>query len=165
MHYFEKKDLPSLQEFASKWWELVNRVAPLGKEPLKAFNPRIEHFFLRGFLEGKIDQLLWHVTAIDAAVGKGSANAAGTLSRRIRALTKDKDLAERFKNVHYRRRSELIHGKDLSGSELRESDLSEVRRVARALIVSLIEFVDTHPTWTRDQLTRFLDSYNQGTNG
>ncbi len=158
LNYFEEKNRPSLQEFVSKWWELVKRVAPLGKEALTGFNPRIEHFFMRGFHERRIDQLLWHVTAIDAAVGKGSANAASTLARRIFALTKNSKLSEEFKKVHYRRRSELIHGKDLGDTDLWESDLAAVRRVARTVIVTLMEFVDAHPTWSRDEVIGFLDS-------
>jgi hypothetical protein len=158
LRYIEENEHPILQDFASRWWDLVSRVAPLGGKPLPGFNPRVEHFLLRGFLESKIDQLLWHVTAIDAAVGKGATSVATTLARRIYALTKNKELADGFKNVHYRRRSELIHGKDLSGVPLREADLAEVRRVGRAVTVSLIEFVDTHPGWSRDQLIGFLDS-------
>lgn len=158
MHYFDEKDRTLLQGTLTKYWGLLNLVSPLGNHPLKAFNPLIEHFFLRGFLEGKIDQLIWHVTAIDAAVGKGAANAASTLARRVQALTGDAGMAERFKGVHYRRRSELVHGKHLTDRELRESDLADVRRAARTVVTNLIEFAAAHPDWSRSQMVHFLDS-------
>ena len=138
-------------------WRRRGRVCEPVTDAAYGFNPRIEHFFLRGFLETKVDQLLWHVTAIDAAVGKEATSVAGKLARRILALTKNDQLVSDFKNVHYKLRSELVHGKSLSVKRLWESDLAAVRRVAREVVVSLVEFVAAHPDWSRNQVIGFLD--------
>jgi hypothetical protein len=158
MHYFESRDRPKLQTFCAKWSRLVSRVAPLSGQPLQGFNPLVEHFFLRAFLEPNIDQLLWHVTAVEAALGNGSTHSAAKISHRIHVLTGDGRLAMDFRNVHYRRRSQFVHGMHLSDKELWQSDLAAARKTARLVIAKLIEFVAARPGWSREQILGFLNS-------
>ena len=53
-----------------------------------AFNPLIEHFLLRAWREEGIDQLIMHMTAIDAAIGNREFNKNWPKKKKYDGLTK-----------------------------------------------------------------------------
>jgi hypothetical protein len=56
-------------------------------------------FMVKGFLSAGLDQMLWHITAIEALLGENSGNLADTLRRRLSvilgATEKDKKAVRR----------------------------------------------------------------------
>jgi hypothetical protein len=53
-------------------WSELSIVAPNGEFTAPAFRPPVTHFFLRGFHESGIDEMLSHVIAIEAALGRSN---------------------------------------------------------------------------------------------
>jgi hypothetical protein len=140
-------ELPSL-------WEKATVVVGRARSGDGCFNPLIEHYFLRAFEDEGLDQLLWHIATVDAAVGDGDKKR---LVRRVRKLVNDKRLADTFADL-YDLRSEYVHGRSIDDSNLWQANLRDARRVARRVVLGVLELAYVHPSWTRKDLLRGLTS-------
>ncbi|AEB10004.1 HEPN domain-containing protein [Desulfobacca acetoxidans] len=117
------------------------------------------HFFnnafdmlVKAFFTGGLEQLLWHITAIDALLGERGGGLTKKLSRRIAFILgeteqKQKELQSRFEKL-YNFRSALVHGKidskeskDKQKNRVYISHLREARDFARQTIVWFLEFL------------------------
>src|SRR3990172_9712291 len=119
---------------------------------------RIRHFFLLGFREDEgIDQLLWYVLAIEAALGKRTERSKKEkIGQRIAALLGDTNATSDFRTL-YDRRNEYVHG-DVVNKQLWADDLRKARRLARRVVEGLLHRVAQDPSVSRDTLLSRLDS-------
>ncbi len=112
----------------------------------------IEHFFVKGFLDGGIDEFLAHISALEAAVGletdyKQRRGTAGTATR-IAKLLKDAAVENQFRSL-FKLRSQYLHGRQL------EKPISGVeRRLARSLARRTISAVATAAASTTQSQSR-----------
>jgi len=98
----------------------------------------------KAFFADGLDQLLWHITSIDALFGERGEDITEKLGRRIAAIMgktkkEKKDLKSRFKAL-YNFRSALVHGNKF-GKEIYWSHLREARDFARKSLVWFLNFL------------------------
>jgi hypothetical protein len=129
-------------------------------------------FLTKAFRTNGLEQLLWHVTAIEAVLGqKLETGLTSTLKRRIaevfgRSADEKKSLKKRFDNL-YAFRSDLVHGNaELSDKEIMKGHLAESRDFARGVVAWATGFLayvaknypkETQPIPSREDLLLILD--------
>jgi hypothetical protein len=104
-----------------------------------AFNMFVKAFFADG-----LEQLLWHITAIEALLGENVTGLTEKLARRIAAICgkteKEKDsLRKKFRKL-YIFRSDLVHGNRFK-NEVYSGHLREARDFARRVLIWFLEFL------------------------
>lgn len=136
----------ALHGFDESAWNRVNQALRL---PL--FDAPVVHFFVRAFLSDRIDELLAHMTTIEAAVGSESDHrrslrrkpdphskltATDCVVARIAALLDDGSAVSDYRNL-FQVRSEFVHGRRNIGmisTGQRAAARVLARRVAAALV-------------------------------
>jgi hypothetical protein len=119
-----------------------------------------------------LEQLLWHVTAIEAVLGQNlDTGLTKTLKRRIaevfgRSVDEKKRFKKQFDDL-YGFRSDLVHGNaELSDRKIMKGHLAESRDFARGVIAWATGFLahvarnypfETQPIPTREYLLLILD--------
>lgn len=96
--------------------ELVDRLRALGSRPTEwGFFDRACGYFLKAFFADGFEQLLWHITTVDALLGEDAPGAATKrLARRVAAIlgtapTEQETLRAEFLEL-YHFRSRFVHG-------------------------------------------------------
>jgi hypothetical protein len=135
-------------------WHLVSDLLAPGKPFHPAINPLVRHFFLRAFRSSGIDQLLWHMIALDAALGGERRQLTKMLQQRISRLLTAQDGAE-FRRL-YALRSDFVHGSAVGISPLFQSDLAAARALVRRTLEAMLRLVHQHRGWTREALLQNL---------
>jgi hypothetical protein len=117
-------------------------------EPYSAawqFFERAGHYLLKGSFAEGFEQLLWHVTTVDALLGD---NAGGGATRRLvgrvaailgTTTATEADIRKRF-NELYNFRSKFVHGAAVEKQAMRDH-LRDAREIARALLVWFLAFL------------------------
>lgn len=158
--------------------ELENRLARfsasltlIGGKPEWRFVETALGFLTKAFLSGSFEQLLWHVTSIEAVLGQDlSSGLTQTLKKRIAQIFggpehERKNLKKRFDEL-YKFRSDLVHGNaDLADKKIVKGQLREARDFARGVVVWGVQFLDhIAKNWSpegripsRDDLLLLLD--------
>lgn len=100
-------------------------------------------FLTKAFRTSGLEQLLWHVTTIEAALGQKVDGVTSLLNRRLRAIfaetDEDRSRIKKHFNAIYDFRSGLVHGNStLRDKKIMEGHLSEARDFARGTVVWLI---------------------------
>lgn len=154
-----------LLAFTDKAWRELEaaRSGPLFETP-------IAHFIVRAFLADGMDEVMAHMTAIEAALGlemdhrkwmrqkpdphKG-VSATDRVAARMAALLNDPGSARDYKEL-FELRSSFVHGR--AGLQKVSTPLRvRARRLAREVARTLVD-VAVHPARSRaDVLTNFLD--------
>jgi hypothetical protein len=105
------------------------------------------NFLEKAFLSENEEQLLWHITTIEAILGEKIDSGltemlAGRVSRILGRTTEEaKRIRKNFKTL-YALRSDLVHGNaDLSDREIYYGHLGQAREMARALTVWMLEYL------------------------
>lgn len=99
-------------------------------------------YFKRAFFSHRDDQILWHITAIEALIGEKNG-VLDNVSRRMAMILggnaeERMDIQKKFKKI-YNIRSEIVHGEKYS-DEILESYMDDARRMARALVLWFLHF-------------------------
>jgi hypothetical protein len=107
---------------------------------------RAGRYLVKGFFAEGFEQLLWHITAIDALLGDDAPGAANRLARRVAAIlgsTRNEQsmIRERFREL-YDFRSRFVHGAPIEKQALTDH-LRDARETARAMLVWFLAFL-TH---------------------
>lgn len=94
-------------------------------------------FFAKAFVSYGLEQLLWHITTIEALIGEDGPGLTGRLLRRLPSAigTSDEDrkkIRKTFEQL-YKFRSELVHGA-APGKDVLTRHLFEAREFARNLL-------------------------------
>jgi hypothetical protein len=133
-----------LSGFNNEWWRRVENARTTA-----LFETPVEHFFVRAALSDGIDQIMAHMTAIEAAIGlesdfvnKGRAAAdqmaaSKRMAKRIGRLLAD-ERAEIDYAALFQIRSRFVHGHAIPGS-IPSTDRNMARRLARRVVVALID--------------------------
>ena len=133
-------------------------------------------FLLKAYTTEGLEQLLWHVTTIEAILGQRGTGITNRLLNRtssiLGATAKErKDFRDRFEKL-YAFRSELVHGNaSLTDKTIYLGHLSEARDFARSTVAWMLNYLgqvaqdlagapDAVPT--RDHLINVLDLDRNG---
>jgi hypothetical protein len=152
---FEEIVFDNYEEECRRTWTSLQMVCPLEQICCPTFNPLIEHFLLRSCREEGIDQLIMHMTAIDAALGKQQKGATEAIRKRLKRLLNDEGASQEFKRL-YDLRCAYIHGRG-EDRPIPVSDLVSARRLARRTADAVLCYAGAHSGATRDQMLDELD--------
>jgi hypothetical protein len=126
-------------------------------------------FLVKAFFANGVEQLLWHITTIEALFGEDGGDVTERLAQRVSIVlggteAERKDIRKRFRDL-YNTRSELVHGTP-TPREVQTRDLRTAREFARFVTLWFVRWIDeifskvagdpTHLPKKRD-LLRFLD--------
>lgn len=153
---FDTQKLGDLERQLGDIWDRFESLARPAWDGDDAFNPLIEHFFLGAFGEDHLDQLLWHVTMIDAAIGMKQWGSTKAIRRRVETLLGDRASGEAFES-YYNIRSAYVHGRQYQDPKLGQRDLAGARRLARRIAYETLKLASDNPNWARLSLLRYLD--------
>lgn len=133
-----------LSGFDQQWWRRVHDARKTG-----LFETPVEHFFVRAALSDGIDQIMAHMTAIEAAIGlesdfvkKGRASAdqmsaTRRMAKRVGLLLEDPQ-AEIDYAALFEIRSGFVHGRLIQRS-ISSTDRNMARRLARRIVTALVD--------------------------
>jgi hypothetical protein len=143
--------------------ELVKERAP--------FIQAAARFMVKALLSPGLDQLVWHITAIEALLGENSGNLVDTLKRRLSIILgtteKDRKAARKEFADLYDFRSRLVHGDlaQLGSAGVHPGHLITARQMALAALLWMANwYLAILVTWpenqslpSREDILRFLD--------
>jgi hypothetical protein len=103
------------------------------------------NFFAKAFVSDGLEQLLWHITTIEALVGERAEGLTERLARRLAEALGASDseresIRKRFREL-YEFRSELVHGRTPK-AEVLTRHLFEAREFARNLLRWYLRLLD-----------------------
>jgi len=112
------------------------------------FSTPIQHFLVRGFFTEGMDQIMSHMTAIEAALGMqadfgepppgiAKMGSKKRLTKRIEALLGNKAPANDYAAL-FELRSRFVHGRAFGG-KVSSEERNKARRLARTVIAALID--------------------------
>lgn len=123
---------------------MINKLAPYSAQ--WGFVDTALAFLLKGFLSEGLEQLLWHITAIEAAIGPGEGGTVRLRSRVARIVGQTESAKRRTNKAFeklYRVRNELIHGNAaLKNRDVVFGHLSQARDFARMVVLWLLNYLD-----------------------
>jgi hypothetical protein len=138
---YEPKDF---YQFGKEIEALLNRVV---KQQEWRFIDTALNFIEKGFIEKGLDQLLWHITAVEALLGEkvesGLTNLLKNRVGRILGFTEAdrKNVKKSFENL-YSLRSDYVHGNvKLAEREILHGHLAQAREFARAIAVWMLFYL------------------------
>jgi hypothetical protein len=110
-------------------------------------------FLTKGFVSEGLEQLLWHITALDALLGEKGLGLGNRLSRRLAAIySSDNKIREKVKAIFvelYGFRNDLVHGSTFK-KVAHHGHLRVARTLARVAALRMIEVLahlaDEHRT-------------------
>jgi PAS domain-containing protein len=168
-YYFDESDTQELetqlQEFEARL-TLIEQHQPAWRFVFTALG-----FLTKAFRGRGIEQLLWHVTTIEAVLGQNVDGLTSLLNRRLRAIFGQTDsdrtrIKKQFQAL-YDFRSDLVHGNTkLADQEIMSGHLTEARELARgtvAWLTALLHHIasqhrgEGEPVPTRDEILLVLD--------
>ncbi|MFJ5491659.1 hypothetical protein ACIPT9_10315 [Pectobacterium carotovorum] len=119
------------------------------------------HQFVKAFMSEGIDEFLAHIVVIDACMGESKQEselikdkkdkrlgATGRLKYRLVGLLNDVSVKDRM-TVLYDYRSKYVHGRDIS--RIISLERNTARKLAREMLLAIIELVGLDPVLTREQ--------------
>lgn len=158
------------EEFMTETGCLLEKVRPhFSSWP---FLERALQFLSKAFLSDGPEQLLWHLTTLEALFGQSGAGVSERLARRIGAVlgadtTEQESIRKQFKNL-YDFRSELVHGKAVTKIMFRRN-LREARELARRGLRWFLHFAtdilnkfEENDLPSREQMLRAIDLTIEG---
>jgi hypothetical protein len=99
---------------------------------------------IKAFFADGLEQLLWHVTALEALLGERKQGVAGSLAKRTAAILgttekERKELRKRF-NELYDLRCDLVHGNEFK-RDVQWQQLFEARTMARRVTIWFVHYL------------------------
>ena len=101
-------------------------------------------FLVKGFFSKGLEQLLWHITALEALFGEDRPGLTQLMARRVALVlgeteTQKKEISNHFEEL-YKLRSRLVHGSELK-SEVWEGQLKVARDLTRRSLLWFLSFL------------------------
>lgn len=124
-----------------------------------AFLIRALGFLAKGFFSQGLEQLLWHITVLDALFGEDTPGITKRLARRTAAIlasseVEKKKIAKTFRKL-YEFRSRLVHGDEFD-DQVWESHLSDSRDMARRSLLWFLNLANNILLKTRNSSDRTI---------
>lgn len=135
---------PILAACNPDWW---GRIETAATTPL--FETPVKHFLVRAAFSDGMDQIMAHMTAIEAALGLQSdfskkgrpkhdkIGATARLAKRVGILLGDSQSGQDYADL-FELRSAFVHGRPIAG-QISGKDRILARRLARRVVVALVD--------------------------
>lgn len=126
------------------------------------FFERARSYLLKGFFADGLEQLLWHMTTVDALLGEDRPGATKRLARRVAAILgttpEERNTFQTAFLELYHFRSRFVHGGPLEKKTLTKH-LREAREIARTVLVWFVAFLThvQHVAFSRSDLHALID--------
>jgi hypothetical protein len=109
---FDEKETAEFRDFILQIEAIFNFLMPLEQD--LRFLEVAQGFFLKAFFADGLEQLLWHITTLEALLGENVSGLTELLANRISRILgttkrERKNLKKQFKEL-YKFRSDLVHG-------------------------------------------------------
>lgn len=134
----------ALPQLDQSWWARLETASGTA-----LFSTPIKHFLVRAFFSDGMDEIMAHMTTIEAALGMHE-DFTGPLPAGIKKMAVNKRLAKRIERLlgdaqlanDYRAlfelRSKYVHGRAILG-KVPSADRAKARRLARKVVTALID--------------------------
>jgi hypothetical protein len=134
--HLDAEESESLRSYLGRIEDLLERVGP--HSSAWPFFARAQGFLMKAFFTYELEQLLWHMAALEALLGENRAGVTERLTRRIGIIVgqtnaERRAIRKRFREL-YSFRSHLVHG-DEFGKQIWEGHLREARNLTRQVMV------------------------------
>jgi hypothetical protein len=134
--HLDAKESESLRCYLSRIEDLLERVRP--HSSAWPFFARAQGFLMKAFFTSELEQLLWHMAALEALLGENRTGVTERLAQRIGIIVGRTDAERRAIRKQFRElysfRSDLVHG-DEFGKQIWEGHLREARNLTRRVMV------------------------------
>jgi len=102
-------------------------------------------YFIKAFFTQGLEQLLWHLTTLEALLGEKGKGVTERLAQRVSSILgksehERKAFKKQFKDL-YRFRSDLVHGNQFQG-QVFASHLKDARDLARRILLWFLHYLD-----------------------
>ncbi|MGY4395291.1 hypothetical protein ACVWZA_000452 [Sphingomonas sp. UYAg733] len=133
-----------LPQFGQRWWAQLEIASSS-----VLFTTPIKHFLVRAFFSDGMDEIMAHMTTIEAALGMHEdftgprpshakkLKVHERMARRIAALLGDLQLADDYRAL-FELRSKFVHGRAIA-NKVPSIDRIKARRLARKVVVGVID--------------------------
>ena len=139
----DQKETESFEKFANRTVHLMNGISPIDTK-WEFINIALG-YLVKAFCASGMEQLLWHITTIEALLGENVNKLTETLARRLSSIlgktaNERKRIKENFKEL-YKFRCDLIHGNKLK-REIFHGHLHRAREFARKCAFWFINYLN-----------------------
>lgn len=139
----------------NKRWSGIQALNSRAGTGADALNPLTRHFFIKGFVEEGIDQLLANVFCLEATFLL-PREGEGRLKNLVARFLHDK-AANKALNMSVEMRHSYVHVKRPTSAHLSFDDLVTTRWVTRLAVDKYLEFAASKPDLDRDGLLKQID--------
>lgn len=142
--YLDDEAQAILTGFDEAWWSCIEAA-----QRTALFETPVKHFLVRAALSDGMDQIMAHMTTIEAALGLKSdfsnkgrpkadqMGAIARLTKRVGALLSDPQAGLDYAAL-FETRSAFVHGRSLPGA-ISSADRNRARSLARRVVLALID--------------------------
>ena len=138
----DKEQTRALERCITTVDTMLGKVESLG--PSSSFLRRGQGFLVKGFFTKGLEQLLWHMTALETLFGENRPGLTQLIAQRVALVlgeTKDQRTAiKRQFTELYELRSNLVHGSELK-IEIWQGHLKDARDLARCSLLWFLSFM------------------------
>jgi len=132
----ENGETASFKAFVEEVGNLLSNLQA-SSHPWKSLDLALQ-FFMKGFFAEGMEQILWHITSLEALLGQEGAGLKKRLAGRISSILgadgpEREDICKRFEEL-YRFRSDLVHGNQFK-EEVYAGHLRDARDFARKTLL------------------------------
>jgi hypothetical protein len=134
--HLNEKESEGLRSYLERIEDLLERVMP--HSATWPFFERAQGFVTKAFFTYELEQLLWHMAALEALLGENREGITDRIARRIGSIlgptaAEQKAIRKQFKEL-YDFRSDLVHG-DEFGKQIWEGHLRDARNLTRRVML------------------------------
>jgi len=131
------------EAYVRKIDKLIQVVEAAG--PSWSFFDRALSFLVKAFFTYDLEQLLWHIVALEGVLGEKGAGVTNRLIRRVSSIlgksdTERKQIRAQFVKL-YDFRSQLVHGAEFE-KQIWEGHLREARNLTRKVMVWFLHYLE-----------------------
>ena len=137
------EQLKEFEAYVRKIDKLIQAVEAAG--PSWSFFDRALSFLVKAFFTYDLEQLLWHIVALEGVLGEKGAGVTNRLVRRVSKIlgksdAERKQIRAQFLKL-YNFRSQLVHGAEFE-KQIWEGHLRETRNLTRKVMVWFLHYLE-----------------------
>ncbi len=165
----DEKQTQMLQKCLIRVDKMLTNVEPFGSS--WPFLMRGLGFLVKGYFSEGLEQILWHITALEAMFGEKRSGLTQLMTRRVAAVLGETDDQKKLIKKHFQElydlRSKLVHGSEIS-EDIWDGSVKDAREFARCSLLWFLSFLESiaktgkHSTSTslptREEILAVIDS-------
>lgn len=153
--WFDVDTIVLQYQLEKRWRQLTSMLSCVGTDNAN-FNPLTRHFFVKGFVDEGVDQLIANLCCLEATLLMGK-EGRGRLQNRVARLLSDRK-ANKALNDMLNTRDILLHPGRAETRTLSYSDLAKSRWVTHEVVEAYLDLTDKYQPLDRVALLEGLSS-------